>query len=123
MLSIRYFIFITKYRRWPNLTSMSSPISMDGWKVGTGLYHVLSKNSKFIHDQIVNPCPSEIKKASVQLAIYVIVTLFVASKGRNSTDPALLASYHTSLAQPSVEGELCSMNSSEVKRLNSSLAV
>ena len=40
----------------------------------------------------------KLKKASVQLAIYVIVTLFVASKGRNSTDPALLASHNTSLA-------------------------
>ena len=49
-------------------------------------------------DQIVNPFSTQIKKASVQLAIYVIVRLFVASKGRNSTDPGLLASNNTSLA-------------------------
>ena len=76
---------------------------MDGWKVGTGIStapvpRIVQKYSKFARDQIVNPSPSEIKKASVQLAIYVIVTLFVATKGRNSTDPALLASNYTSLA-------------------------
>ena len=54
---------------------------------------------KSTRDQIVNPFPSEIKKASVQLAIYVIVTLFVATKGRNSTDPALLASNNTSIGE------------------------
>ena len=80
---------------------------MDGWKVGTGIstapvprivQKYFSENSKFARDQIVNPSPSEIKKASVQLAIYVIVTLFVATKGRNSTDPSLLASNYTSVA-------------------------
>ena len=36
------------------------------------------------------------KKSPVQQAIYVIVLLFVESKGRNSGDPALLASNNTS---------------------------
>ena len=70
------------------------------------LHHVPKNTSlkdcslrKSIRDQIVNPFPSEIKKASVQLAIYVIVTLFVATKGRNSTDPALLASNNTSIGE------------------------
>ena len=84
---------------------MSCLISVDGWKLGISTAFMprnVQKNSKFARDQIVNPFPSEIKKASVQLAIYVIVTLFVASKGRNSTDPALLASHYTSIVGETV---------------------
>ena len=85
------------------LSTLSRLISMDRYfnrlrprSINTSLKEY--SPCKSTRDQIVNPFPSEIKKASVQLAIYVIVTLFVATKGRNSTDPALLASNNTSLA-------------------------